>query len=166
MLRQVSSVVGSRIVEDGEAFLRAFQGMEDGFRQRAKQVTGLIGDSGTTVLLVTTPRRESVEETRWFAEQVLARGIRIGGLVINRTHPSFSDRPVAELTELSDLHADGPLGAAFGALVDAQTTVEAERNAVAELAALVAPAPVVEIPLLPYDVRDLEGIETIARHLG
>ncbi len=165
MLRQVSSVVGARIVEDGEAFLRAFQGMEDGFRQRAKQVTGLLSDSGTTVLLVTTPRRESIAETRWFAEQVLARGMRIGGLVVNRSHPSFSDRPVTELSELSAQHSEGPLGAAFAALVDAQTTVEAERTAVAELSALVAGAPVVEVPLLPHDVRDMEGVETIARHL-
>lgn len=166
MLHQVSSVVGSRIVEDGEAFLRAFQGMEDGFRQRAKQVTELLADPGTAVVLVTTPRHDTVDETRWFTRQVTARGLRIGGLVVNRAYPSFSERPVIELTELWDRQADGPLGAAFAALVDAQATVETERDAVATLTSLVAPAPVVAVPLLARDVRDLDGIETIARHLG
>jgi len=166
MLRQVSSVVGTRIVEDGEAFLRAFQGMEDGFRDRANQVTTLLADPSTAVLLVTSPRQETIDETRWFVEQVNARGLRVGGLVVNRIHPSFSERPVDELADLWDNHADGPLGAAFKVLVDAQATVAAEEAAMAELAELVAPAPVIRVPLLPHDVRDLDGIEEIARQLG
>lgn len=165
MLRQVSSVVGSRIVEDGEAFLRAFQGMEDGFRQRARQVTELLTDPGTAVVLITTPRFETVAETRWFAEQVVERGLRVGALIVNRMHPSFTTRSVDDLTEQWDDRAGGPLGPAFGVLVDAQASAEAERAAVADLGGLVDPAPVVLVPLLPRDVRDLTGIESIAAHL-
>lgn len=166
MLRQVSSVVGSRIVDDGVAFLKAFQGMEDGFRQRAKDVANLLADDGTVVVLVTAPRLEAVAETRWFADQVGARGLSVGGLVVNRTHPSFTDEPIDQLTECWDEHADGPLAAAFGVLVDAQHAVAAEQDAVAELAVAIEPAPVVRVPLLPRDVRDLDSVLAVADHLS
>ncbi|MDH3753517.1 MAG: AAA family ATPase [Acidimicrobiia bacterium] len=165
MLRQVSSVVGSRIVDDGVAFLNAFQGMEDGFRQRAHDVNDLLASKKTAVVLVTSPRHDTVPETRWFADQVANRGLRVAGLVINRTYPSFSDRPIDELVELWDAHADDALASAFAVLVDGQSVVADEHEATAELG-VVTSAPIVHVPLLDRDVRDLDSVAEVARYLG
>ena len=39
-LRTVSKVVGTEVIEDVVAFFRAFEGMEEGFRDRAASVLG------------------------------------------------------------------------------------------------------------------------------
>lgn len=166
VLHQVASVIGSRIVDDGAAFLRAFQGMEDGFRERARQVGALMADDTTAVVLVTTPRADTVAEARWFAEQVTGRGLRVGALVANRVQPSFSERSAAEWEALADEYGDGPLAEAFDTVVAAQRAVEAERETIAELAEVVAPAPTVQVPLLSDDVHDLAGIEAVSAALG
>ena len=41
LLRTISRVAGSEIVEDAMAFFRAFEGMEEGFRERARRVEDL-----------------------------------------------------------------------------------------------------------------------------
>ena len=58
-LRTISKVVGTEVVEDVVAFFRAFEGMEQGFRDRAGRVIELLADEGTRFVLVTTPRRDA-----------------------------------------------------------------------------------------------------------
>ncbi len=166
MLNQISAVVGARIVEDASGFLKAFQGMEDGFRQRAKEASALLASNQTSVVMVTTPRIETAEETVWFADQILARGLSIGAVVINRTHPSFSDRSADELADVWDNYGDGPLADGLGALVDIQMRVESERDAIAFLHERTGSAPIATVSLLTGDVSDLAGVSTIANLLG
>ncbi|MGZ6977660.1 MAG: ArsA family ATPase, partial [Acidimicrobiia bacterium] len=68
-LRTISRVVGSEVVNDIVAFFRAFEGMEEGFRERAKKVVELLGEPETRFVLITSPRRDAVEEARFFAEK-------------------------------------------------------------------------------------------------
>src|SRR5690349_14035488 len=69
-LRTVSRVVGTEVVEDVVAFFRAFEGMEEGFRSRAAAVDALLSDPSTAFVLVTSPRRDAVDEARFFAERL------------------------------------------------------------------------------------------------
>ena len=48
-------------------FFRALGGLLDGFRERAAGVKALLADPATTFLIVTSPRREPVEEAVFFA---------------------------------------------------------------------------------------------------
>lgn len=162
MLKQISAVIGARIVEDASGFLKAFQGMEDGFRVRANEAAALLAGNDTSVIMVTTPRTETSEETIWFADQIRSRNLRIGAVVVNRTHPSFSDRSADDLADLWDHHSDDHLGDALGALVDIQVRVEAEREAIAYLDERTGSAPITTISLLTGDVSDLDGVKTIA----
>src|SRR6202030_323723 len=61
-LRTVARVVGSEVIEDVVAFFRAFEGMEEGFRDRARVVGDLLGDPYTAFVLVTSPRRDAMQE--------------------------------------------------------------------------------------------------------
>ena len=56
LLRTISKVAGSEIVEDAMAFFRAFEGMEEGFRERARRVEDLLANPGTAFVLVVAPR--------------------------------------------------------------------------------------------------------------
>ncbi len=62
LLRTISRVAGSEIVEDAMAFFRAFEGMEEGFRDRARRVEDLLADPGTAFVLVVAPRGDSIDE--------------------------------------------------------------------------------------------------------
>ena len=70
LLRTVSRVVGTEVVDDIVSFFRAFEGMEEGFRERAQQVTQLLAADETAFVLVTSPRRDAVEEAEFFAERL------------------------------------------------------------------------------------------------
>ncbi len=165
ILRRAAAVVGRQVVDDTIAFLRAFQGMEDGFRRRAGHVRALLADPGTGVLLVTAPRADLVHETAYFADRVRDSGLRVEGLIVNRTHPSFDRRPAAELIRLADHHAGQPIGPLLQVLADAESLAEAERAACDPIIDAIAPAPVVRVPLLDDDVHDLAGVEALAGHL-
>src|SRR5258706_14265411 len=86
-LRTIARVVGRDVVDDVVAFFRAFEGMEQGFRDRAAEVARLLNADETAFVLVTTPRRDAVEEARYFAERLLETGRSVEALVGNRMHP-------------------------------------------------------------------------------
>ena len=153
-LRTISRVVGGEVVSDAVAFFQAFEGMEEGFRQRAAAVLELLKARTTAFVLVTSPRRDAVEEAGFFATKLGEAGIDVDGLVVNRLHPSFGDAPVAE--GLGDLSRN---------LADFRAIAEREEHHFGELAKRVAPAPVARVPFLADDVHDLRGLEVVGGYL-
>jgi anion-transporting ArsA/GET3 family ATPase len=89
LLRTISKVAGSEIVEDAMAFFKAFDGMEEGFRDRARSVQALLADPGTAFVLVAAPRRDSVDEAGYFADRLAEAHQPVSALVVNRLHPDF-----------------------------------------------------------------------------
>jgi anion-transporting ArsA/GET3 family ATPase len=70
LLRTIARVAGAEIVQDAVAFFQAFQGMEEGFHNRAGAVRALLADPGTAYVLVTSPgptrwRRRSTSPAGW-----------------------------------------------------------------------------------------------------
>src|SRR5438309_3489693 len=159
LLRTISRVVGSEVVQDAVAFFQAFEGMEEGFRERADRVLHLLADPGTAFVLVATPRRDAVEEARFFAAKLDEAGIPVEALVVNRMHPSFDgERMPAEADrERARTLAGTPLGTLYANLSDFRLVAQRETEHLAGLAAKVAPAPVARVPFLASDVLDLDG---------
>ena len=69
-LRTVARVVGTEVIDDVLAFFRAFEGMEEGFRDRANETMELLASERTAFVLVTSPRRDAVEEAEYFADRL------------------------------------------------------------------------------------------------
>jgi anion-transporting ArsA/GET3 family ATPase len=69
-LRTMSKVIGGDVVEDAVTFFRAFDGMEQGFRERAERVLDLLTHEETAFILVTAARRDVVEEAAYFASKL------------------------------------------------------------------------------------------------
>jgi anion-transporting ArsA/GET3 family ATPase len=171
-LRTVAKVVGAEMVSDTVAFFQAFEGMEQGFRNRADRVLELLSQGSTAFLLVASPRRDAVDEALFFAERLGRSHIAVQGLIVNRLHPRF-DAPSGGALSVGGAsrvgaHTDGD-GQALGALVanrdELRAMAEREETHFAALAGQVAPAPVARVPFLAADVHDLDGLAVIADHL-
>jgi len=169
-LKVAARIVGAEMVLDIVAFLRAFEGMEAGIRSRAKRVLELFAEPSTAFVLVVAPRQESVDEGQFFAARLAESDIPVQALIVNRLHPRFDARPdgnlLGVLGQESDCSESGVSAQAYFALAtnwaDLRAEAEHEENFVAPLAAQVAPAPVVRVPLFARDVHDLAGVQTVA----
>jgi anion-transporting ArsA/GET3 family ATPase len=178
-LRTVSRVIGGDVIDDAIAFFQAFEGMEEGFRSRAVRVNELLAAPETAFVLVASPRRDTLDEARYFADRLAEAGIAVEGLIVNRVHPSFgagsgagsgsgtgSAEVLPEATRARAVTLAGTdLGQLYENLADFQTVASREREHLAGLAGAVASAPVVLVPFLETDVHDLDGMAEVARYL-
>jgi anion-transporting ArsA/GET3 family ATPase len=167
-LRTVSKVVGTEVIQDAVQFFTNFEGMEQGFRDRAQRVLELLSDEGTAFVLVASPRRDAIEEALFFAEKLGESDIPVDALVVNRLHPMFDGAgtldPAGDLARAESL-AGTPLGALYRNLAEFRAVASREREHLADLERRVAPAPVAEVPFLPSDVHDLDGLTELGRYL-
>jgi anion-transporting ArsA/GET3 family ATPase len=160
-LRTVSKVVGADVIADAVAFFRAFEGMEQGFRDRAQAVEALLSDETVAFALVVTPRRDAVAEGLFFAARLADSGLSVDALVINRAHPAFGASPGPDRARAASL-AGTPLAALYANRADLAELAERERRHIATVAAEVDGASVVTVPFLADDVHDIAGLEAIA----
>jgi len=161
LLRAVSKVVGVQVVQDAVAFFRAFEGMEDGFRDRAQRVLELLSDAGTAFVLVSSPRRDAVEEADFFARTLSEAGIAVEALVVNRMHPHFGAGTAADARERAATLAGTPLASLYENLADLYQAADGEEAHLRTLVDRVAPAPAIRVPLLASDVHDLDGLSEV-----
>jgi anion-transporting ArsA/GET3 family ATPase len=165
-LRTVSKVIGTEVVKDAVDFFTAFEGMEQGFRNRAQKVLELLSQPETAFVLVAAPRRDAIDEALFFAQRLQESSISIQALVVNRLHPRFGPVPsVLTAPSAGDAPGAAPLAALVANLRDLQGIAEREERHFEALAARVAPAPVARVPFLADDVHDLGGLIEVGRYL-
>ena len=174
--RTVSRIIGTEVVDDLVLFFQAFEGMEDGFRQRAHRVLELLSDESTAFVLVTAPARDAVSEAGYFSDRLESAGLRVNGLVVNRIHPEFdtldpAGRPPAggddaEARRLADLYDN---------LSDFIQLARRERRHLEGLERSVRhdsgghpripEVPIVRVPLLEVEVCDISSLTEVGHHL-
>ncbi len=167
-LRTVSKVVGGEVLGDAIAFFQAFDGMEAGFRERAERVLHLLDAPETAYVLVTSPRRESVDEADFFARRLAESNLAVAALIVNRMHPAFGDGGVTAARAARDAaaaHRGSALGALWANLADFREVAGREEAQFGSLANRVSPAPVVHVPVLRSDVHDLTGLAEVASYI-
>jgi anion-transporting ArsA/GET3 family ATPase len=171
LLRTISRVVGSEPVDDVVTFFRAFEGMEDGFRERAAQVTELLAAHDTAFVLVTSPRRDAVEEAEFFASRLADGDFAVDALIVNRVHPRYGDVDPdalrARARELGVRRSDAAtrLAAHYANLADLEEVAVRERAALAGLEHRIGDASVAHVPELGHDVHDFTALHAVGKHL-
>ena len=153
--RQITRLVGAEVVDDAIAFFRAFEGMEEGFTERAKTMIELLRSDMTAFVLVAAPRDDTITETKYFVGQLATSHIEVRACVINRMAPQFSAVRAKATKDLPHRHAVDQLRAAA-------TTEEAHIAALIDRLGDVA---VTRVPMLASDLHDLEGIAAMERLL-
>ena len=185
LLRAISKVVGGAVVNDAVAFFTAFEGMEQGFRDRAANVAALLSDPRTGYLVVTSPRREAVREAIFFADRLRSSSDRVDALVANRMFPDFGPVPpgLARALRRSPARCEGAVRSQGDAetagevptknlddldlevraanLDDFERISSKEEAHIAELAARLPSTAIVRVPFLAGDVHDLKGLDEV-----
>lgn len=164
-VRSVSKVVGGEVFDDAVSFFQAFDGMEQGFKERAQKVMDLIESPATGFFLVASPKRDTVEEASFFADKLAEADIPVSALIVNRMHPSFTSELPEALVARSQTFAGTDLGDLYRNLSDFSLVSSREEAHLAGLAEKVSPAPMVRVPFLGTDVHDLKGLSLVADHL-
>ncbi|MDQ3935851.1 MAG: AAA family ATPase [Actinomycetota bacterium] len=160
-------LTGVDLLHDLSEFFASFGDMAIGIRDRAKHVEGLLEDAGTTFLLVTSPRRDAVEEAVFFRRRLRESGMPFGAAIVNRVHAG-ADTEVSGAEIEPDLQA--LLGEKLGHKVarnfdDYRTLACRDAENVARLERELRGEPIVRVPLLDDDVHDLGGLAAVNEHL-
>jgi anion-transporting ArsA/GET3 family ATPase len=164
VMRSLSKVVGSEVIGDAIAFFQAFEGMEQGFKERAQRVDELLRDRRTSFILVASPKADTVAEAGYFADKLHENGIDVRGLIVNRMQPVFGSPDEGPATggdaarERAATLRGTALGDHYTCLADARQLARGEERHLVGLTERVAPAPVVRVPVQPFEVSDLGAL--------
>jgi len=164
VVRQLARVVGAHVVDEAVAFFQSFDGMERGFKERAEATLALMGDERTAFVLVASPRRDTLDEARYFLDRIRRADLDAAAVIVNRMLP----RTGLSVTQAQTLHtslADSGGGGAAQALLDLTTAGEADDDRVADLARAAPNAVLVTVPMLADDIHDIDGLRVIAELL-
>jgi anion-transporting ArsA/GET3 family ATPase len=87
---QVSDrILGTEFMSDISEFFILFQTMYDGFVERSKAVGRLLSDHRTTFVVVSTLEATPLREAEFFAEQLTARKLHLGAIILNKVLPDY-----------------------------------------------------------------------------
>lgn len=171
-MKVASRVTGMELLNDLADFFRNFEGMYEGFKERADQVLDLLQLPTSQFVVVTSPQPPPLREARFFLDRLEQEGLHLAGVVVNRVHPLPDvDVPVDDLRHaaqrLEDRDTDDDRAVADGLrlLADLQGLAGRERRDVDAALFGQRVGALVEVPLLRTDVHDLEGLEEIAATL-
>jgi anion-transporting ArsA/GET3 family ATPase len=166
-MRVAGRVTGMDLLEDLADFFRNFEGMYDGFKERAAEVLELLQEPSSQFVVVTSPEPPPLREARFFLERLEQEGLNAAGLVVNRIRPEVPRDPSdAALSRAAAGQPDDDEGRAVaGALTllgDVRGLAARQRRDVEAARYGLAVDPIVHVPLLGDDVHDLDGLSTIA----
>jgi anion-transporting ArsA/GET3 family ATPase len=191
MTGALTKVLGGQLLRDAQTFITAFDTMFGGFRERADATYRLLQAPGTAFLVVAAPEQDALREASYFVERLGEERMPLAGLILNRVHRT----PAGKLSAARSLAAAETLEArpndtvlndsgpndtgpalepdssqlavvALRLHAERMTLSEREQRAAAVFTSAHPAVPVVEVPALPEDVHDLDGLRRLARTLA
>ena len=171
-MRVAGRVTGMDLLQDLATFFRDFEGMYDGFKQRAQEVLELLRHPDSRFVVVTSPEPPPLREAKFFLERLEQEGLHAAGVVVNRIRPEVPQDPsdsslrraADELERTSG--REGPASAAVLRLLgDVRNLAGRQRRDVTAALYGAGVHTLVEVPLLGGDIHDLDGLDAIATTL-
>lgn len=167
IVRTIGRVVGGDAIADAIDFLKAFGGMEQGFRERARQSDALLRHAGTSFILVATGRRDTLAEASHFLERLAILGIHPAAIVANRMPPRFGEVVDGDEHDLAASASTATSTSAREVLEQNRRLLNSEADdADANMASFRASnmsIPYVRISERTTDIIDLDGIADLSR---
>jgi anion-transporting ArsA/GET3 family ATPase len=166
-LSVLKRVTGLDLLSDLSEFFQAFSGMVEGFRERAKRVSELLGDPATTFIVVCGPQGEPIEEAVYFHRKLVEAKLPVGGVIVNKVHyETEADLASGEVqADLRDLLDDELAERVASNFEDYQALAQRDARNVEHLERELKPKAVIRVPYLDEDVHDLEALFKIDRYL-
>lgn len=168
-MKVAGKVTGMELLNDLADFFRNFEGMYEGFKERADAVLELLQQPDSRFVIVTSPEPPPLAEAKFFLERMEQEGLHAAGVVVNRIHPEVhgaaSDEDLRHAARrLRDEHPD--VAGMVEVLADVRGIAERERREVESALYGRRLTALVEVPLLRGDVHDLDTLHTIADTLA
>jgi anion-transporting ArsA/GET3 family ATPase len=163
----LQKVTGVDLLTDMSVFFRALGGLLDGFRQRAAAVKALLADPTTTFLIVTSPRREPVDEAVFFAGRLADANMALGGVIVNRVTPAsgLDDEPAAVEALVREPLGDALAHKVATAYADARAMSRREAALIERLRRETGDPEPLLLAQLGGDVHDVDGLVRVCDDL-
>jgi len=174
VLRTLARFTGSDFLHDLAQFMLAFEGMYEGFKDRAGKVKALLSSSRTAFVLVTSPNPLIIQETLFFHRALEDDGIRAAAVVVNRVqrdprrHGGPDNIPaLKEALQLAQIKDENRLAERLcETLTEQAILADMDRRAIDRLRSTLQDVPLYTVPRLRKDVHDLAGLWQIGEYLG
>lgn len=159
--RQISKFTGVETLEELADFMLSLSGLNEGFRERARQTREMLASPQTAFVLVTGPMPERLDEAVHFHTLLRQNEMGVAAVVVNRVHAQVPDRLWREAAKLP-----AALRAKVEKTLD-EMDILASQDAlgVAKIEELCRPTPLVLVPRFTLDVHDLGALHRTSRFL-
>ena len=153
-LRMADRFLGLQFLQDLSEFFLAFEGMYEGFKERAGRVRELLRDPSSGFVVVASPARLALDQAVYFHRRLLESELPFVGFVANRMHVV----PDAGAERRGGARVDAGLAEALVLVFrDQERLARHDARALARLSAETG-EPILAVPELEADVHDLRGL--------
>ena len=169
MSAAMTRILGAQIIGDVQTFVRAFEALFGGFRQRATSTFELLSSRHSTFLVVATPHRDALREAEYFVDRLTEEGMPLSGMVINRVHTrALAISPERALSLAEDLAGTSAVleVEALRRHANLVRVIEAEMRMMERFAAARPAVAQTQVQSLPTDVTDLAALRRVGSLLS
>ena len=173
-MKAASRLTGQAVLSDLAEFFQSFEGMYEGFKNRALSVYKLLQSPDSAFVVVSSPEEPALREARYFLQRLASDGMPTAGLVVNRVTQTPGDGLAALTREEARraarrLEGGGADRAAAAALLrfhaDRLEVARRERHNVEAALRGLDPHVLVEVPLMATDVNAVDDLDELAAYL-
>lgn len=173
----LDKILGAQLLGEAQTFITSLDAVFGNFRERAESTYRLLKSSDTAFIVVSAAERDPLREANYFIDRLERDAMPLAGVVVNRVHrPAAEDFSAEQAGAANERLADQPPGRRtqvdevaaelFDVHIDVARRYARERRMIAAFTAASPSVPRLEVPALPDDVHDLEGLETIGAMLA
>jgi anion-transporting ArsA/GET3 family ATPase len=169
MSAAMTKILGAQIISDVQTFVRAFEALFGGFRQRATSTFELLSSRHSTFLVVATPNHDALREAEYFVDRLTEEGMPLSGMVINRVHTrALAVSPERALSLAEDLAGTSAVleVEALRRHANLMRVIEAEMRMMERFAAARPTVAQSQVQSLPTDVTDLAALRLVGALLS
>jgi anion-transporting ArsA/GET3 family ATPase len=169
MSAAMTKILGAQIISDVQTFVRAFEALFGGFRQRATSTFELLSSRHSTFLVIATPNHDALREAEYFVDRLTEEGMPLSGMVINRVHTrALAVSPERALSLAEDLAGTSAVleVEALRRHANLMRVIEAETRMMERFAAARPTVAQTQVQSLPTDVTDLAALRLVGALLS
>jgi anion-transporting ArsA/GET3 family ATPase len=165
----ITKILGAQIINDVKTFVRAFEALFGGFRQRATATFQLLSSRHSTFLVVATPQHDALREAAYFVDRLTEEAMPISGMVINRVHTSAlalsPERALALAEDLAGTSAALEIEA-LRRHANLMRLIASETRQIERFASARPTVAQTQVQALPTDVADLSALGRVGALLA
>ena len=162
-------ILGSSLLDDLATFVAVFDTVFGGFQARAEQTYSLLKEPVTRFVVVAAPEADALREAAYFVDRLANDHMPLAGLVLNRVQPNPAPELSAQ-TAAAAAEAAQAGDAVTAGLLQLHADISRTRSRQAHLANRFTSAHptvgVAEVPTMPGDVHDAEGLRSVGLGLA